>query len=559
MSSNDNSRWWCHVCGQEQPIIRAPEPTCSVCRDSFVEEVSSAPAVRVHTLLRPRGSSGVPPPSQMEEDSNDDPRDFGYQEAPGMDVNDGPFAFFGGATARQGFGAGAGGAAAAGGVPALRIITQGPDGQARFIQFGGPGADGDAQGGNASGGGLMGLLRAFGTAVGAAQGRPIPAQAQAGGAQGGPGAAGRAAEQRRRREQDVNDPGDPDDDDLPYRAQQHGGDEPRGAQRQRGQGDEVPLRNLAAFLGEAFGAPPVDPADDPRNNPFAEGGHDEGDNDDDEHAQAGNAPGQQGRGGVPGEGSPFDYFIQLLNALGGRAAVPLASNPRDYAWGEESFQNLLNDLMAQARALLYRIDSHVWYEAHIFMCTIQASGRAGPQPAPKEMIDELPRVIVTQAMIDDSTSHFQDCTICQDPATVGDRFLVLQCKHAFHDECLVPWLEQSGTCPTCRFQLVPQPVNGVLPNSAGEEGEIGNPAGATATATGTEDTRSNVRTEAGASGSGSGVGSGGSVTRDGEDTSGLPGSWPDAERSRSASRAAGRARAAEKDEERESLPIEDLD
>ncbi|SGY80090.1 BQ5605_C008g05301 [Microbotryum silenes-dioicae] len=506
MSANNESRWWwyfySHACGQEQPIIRAPEPTCSVCRDSFVEEV--------------------------EEDSNDDPRDFGYPEAPGTAVNDGPSGFFeAAAAAGQG---GAGGAAGAGGVPALRIITQGPDGQARVIQFGGSGTGGNAQGVNAPGGGVMGLLRAFGAAIGAAQGRPNPEPAQPGGAEaqahdGGAGAAGRAAAQRRRREQEGHDPGDPDDDDLPYGGQRHGGD----AQRPRAEGDEIPLRNLAidahsAFLGEAFGAPPVDPADDPHNNPFAEGGHNEDDENNNGNTQGGNGAAQQGRGGESGEGSPFDYFIQMLNAFGGGAAVPLASNPRDYAWGEESFQNLLNDLMAHA------------------------SGRVGPQPAPKEMIDELPRVTVSQAMIDDPTSHFQDCTICQDPASVGDRFLVLQCKHAFHDECLVPWLEQSGTCPTCRFQLVPQPVNGVLPDAAADGAATGNQARTTAAAS-----ASNTRTEAEANGSCSG----GSNASDGEDTSGLPGSWPDVERSRSASRAAGRARAAE--EERQSLPIDDLD
>lgn len=151
----------------------------------------------------------------------------------------------------------------------------------------------------------------------------------------------------------------------------------------------MPLAETTAhhrtFLGEAFGAPPRHEADQARNNPYAEGGYgaDE-DEDDDEPAPrqphihidardpfAALAAAAAG-GGQPG-GAPLGSLLTLLNAFGLGAPMPGARG--DYVFSEANFQQILNDLMEQAQ------------------------GRAGPQPAPDEMIDELPKRSVDQAYL----------------------------------------------------------------------------------------------------------------------------------------------------------------
>lgn len=47
----------------------------------------------------------------------------------------------------------------------------------------------------------------------------------------------------------------------------------------------------------------------------------------------------------------------------------------------------------------------------------------------------------------------RDCNICLSTSEDGERWVMLPCGHAFHEECLKPWLEKNNTCPVCRYEL----------------------------------------------------------------------------------------------------------
>lgn len=80
-----------------------------------------------------------------------------------------------------------------------------------------------------------------------------------------------------------------------------------------------------------------------------------------------------------------------------------------------------------------------------------------PPPASLHYVASLRVDVISSAeqlaSIQSKQSESVQCAICMSSFEIGDRLLHLLCRHAFHDECVLPWLKQSSTCPSCRFQL----------------------------------------------------------------------------------------------------------
>lgn len=45
------------------------------------------------------------------------------------------------------------------------------------------------------------------------------------------------------------------------------------------------------------------------------------------------------------------------------------------------------------------------------------------------------------------------------------------CRHIFHPDCLQPWLKTNGSCPVCRFSLVPDEANRPAAPPTEEQGQ----------------------------------------------------------------------------------------
>ncbi len=66
---------------------------------------------------------------------------------------------------------------------------------------------------------------------------------------------------------------------------------------------------------------------------------------------------------------------------------------------------------------------------------------------------------VTNVVDDDySDGGFQRCAICLEPYKVGDKVSwakhLPNCPHAFHPECIKPWITKHNGCPCCRSQII---------------------------------------------------------------------------------------------------------
>jgi len=172
------------------------------------------------------------------------------------------------------------------------------------------------------------------------------------------------------------------------------------------------------------------------------------------------------RRGAPSDGRPpiagslmAQYLLAMLTQRAEREGVAdpfsdlgLLGGPEDgrlgdYVFNQEALDQIITQIMEQGNS-------------------------SRPVPATEDVIDNLKREVLEEG----STLLEQDCAVCKEQFSLttedpDDQVIVtLPCKHPFHDGCIMPWLKSSGTCPVCRFQLVPQPEHQPPPPSGPASG-----------------------------------------------------------------------------------------
>nr|CAH7718332.1 unnamed protein product [Callosobruchus chinensis] len=73
------------------------------------------------------------------------------------------------------------------------------------------------------------------------------------------------------------------------------------------------------------------------------------------------------------------------------------------------------------------------------------NGEKLPPPASRSVVEALPNEkIVEQGL---------QCPVCLKDHVQGELAKKMPCKHLYHDQCLMPWLAKTNSCPLCRHEL----------------------------------------------------------------------------------------------------------
>ncbi|KAH6917036.1 hypothetical protein BKA70DRAFT_1486248 [Coprinopsis sp. MPI-PUGE-AT-0042] len=142
-----------------------------------------------------------------------------------------------------------------------------------------------------------------------------------------------------------------------------------------------------------------------------------------------------------------DPLAALLGGVGG-AGGPDSGRMGDYVFSQEALDQIITQLMENSNA--HR-----------------------PVPATEEVVEKLPRRF-SAALLS------EDCAVCKEQFSLETESpdelvaIKLPCKHPFHEPCILPWLKTSGTCPVCRYALIPQPSQPASPPASTSTPSPGN-------------------------------------------------------------------------------------
>ncbi|KAM0024934.1 putative transcription factor C2H2 family [Helianthus debilis subsp. tardiflorus] len=74
--------------------------------------------------------------------------------------------------------------------------------------------------------------------------------------------------------------------------------------------------------------------------------------------------------------------------------------------------------------------------------------RYGTPPAQKKAVETMPTVKIKVDL-----NNSVRCSVCLEDFEGGNEAKEMPCKHRFHGECIITWLDLHSTCPVCRYQL----------------------------------------------------------------------------------------------------------
>ena len=83
---------------------------------------------------------------------------------------------------------------------------------------------------------------------------------------------------------------------------------------------------------------------------------------------------------------------------------------------------------------------------------INDTNKYGNPPASKNAIEKLQKCKIDIKKLKEFGIE-NSCAVCKEEFTVGEECILMPCQHHFHDNCLLPWLNERNSCPVCRYEL----------------------------------------------------------------------------------------------------------
>ncbi|KAK9117849.1 hypothetical protein Scep_015942 [Stephania cephalantha] len=157
--------------------------------------------------------------------------------------------------------------------------------------------------------------------------------------------------------------------------------------------------------------------------------------------------GRSGGGGGGGESGDPDIFnpfmflqnyLQTLRAGGANIQFVIENSPSEGGGGFRLPANLGDYFIGPG------------LEQLIQQLAENDPNRHGTPPASKTAVEGLPDVTITEEMME---SDCAQCAVCKDMFEVGGEAKQMPCKHIYHPDCILPWLELHNSCPVCRYEL----------------------------------------------------------------------------------------------------------
>ncbi|MCL7024559.1 hypothetical protein MKW94_018859 [Papaver nudicaule] len=143
--------------------------------------------------------------------------------------------------------------------------------------------------------------------------------------------------------------------------------------------------------------------------------------------------------------NPLMFIQQYLNTVNGGGSIQfiIENNPMDVEFG-------IGGGGGGGRMNLGDYFLGPGLEQLIQQLAENDPNRYGTPPAAKTAIEKLPDVNITEDIL---ASEFSQCAVCKDEFELGSVTKQMPCKHIYHPDCILPWLELHNSCPVCRHEL----------------------------------------------------------------------------------------------------------